>query len=273
MKFFDVDLGNCTYIKTPNGTNVLFDVGSNETFSPIEYIKNRNEDLDYLIISHPHEDHISDLLNMDFTIEPKVLTRNENIPVELIQDRRDNAKNEEDKNKFDKYLDLNNRFNHPVSDEKNPENPKINGGVDFKFFIPNFEEERNDLNDYSLAVLISYSNRKVLLMGDNTLKNIEKMRKNPFWNEIRNVDILLAPHHGRDSCYDVDFVNHVNPSLTIISDESGTNDSASTKYSEKSRGYNVFKNGEYDERSCLTTRKDGMIRVTISNNDLKVIND
>ena len=103
--------------------------------------------------------------------------------------------------------------------------------------------------------------------------NIEKMRKNPFWNEIRNVDILLAPHHGRDSCYDVDFVNHVNPSLTIISDESGTNDSASTKYSEKSRGYNVFKNGEYDERSCLTTRKDGMIRVTISNNDLKVIND
>ena len=49
---------------------------------------------------------------------------------------------------------------------------------------------------------------------------------NSFWNKIEDVDILLAPHHGRDSSYNNDFINHVNPYLTIISDKKGVENSA-----------------------------------------------
>ena len=88
---------------------------------------------------------------------------------------------------------------------------------------------------------------------------------------VENVDILLAPHHGRESCYSQEFMNHVNPAITIISDKpEDNNESASSKYSDNSRGMTILKNGKHEFRSCLTTRNDGDITVTINNSRLSI---
>jgi competence protein ComEC len=39
-----------------------------------------------------------------------------------------------------------------------------------------------------------------------------------FKKVIKNADILLAPHHGRESGFNNDFINLVKPKITIVSD-------------------------------------------------------
>ena len=266
IKFFDVSLGNATLIETET-MNILFDIGYDNTKE--HPLFSFDGDLDYLIITHPHEDHITGLNMIDYK-EPKVLCRNKEIPLNLIQDRIDEAINDEARYVYNKYLELNMRYTEPVANDKSPTNPEINGNVEIYHYYP--EDNSTDLNYYSIATFLKYEGYRILLMGDNTHKNIKELLENrDFCKKAKNIDILLAPHHGRDSSYDEEFLNLLNPQLTIISDERGKDDvSASNKYSKKSRGHDVHENGKIKERYCLTTRNDGIIEVIIKNNQMSV---
>ena len=87
------------------------------------------------------------------------------------------------------------------------------------------------------------------------------MNKKDFLEAISNADILLAPHHGRKSGYCDDFVNTVNPRLTVVSDSKFCDTSYNAQYTNKSRGWTVHKtsNGTSRERKCLTTASDGEV--------------
>ena len=53
--------------------------------------------------------------------------------------------------------------------------------------------------------------------------------------------------------------------ITIISDGRAVDTNASSRYSAKSKGWNVKKgDSTYHERKCLTTRNDGTILTTIA---------
>ena len=63
--FYDVEHGSCTHIMTPNNKHILVDIGSKTCKSITSYIWNRyfghyGGNIDELIITHPHEDHIYD---------------------------------------------------------------------------------------------------------------------------------------------------------------------------------------------------------------------
>ena len=241
LAFFDVNLGNSTLIKTST-MNILFDVGCNEKtgINPLFLFKG---DLNYLIISHPHKDHISGLSRIDYK-EPKVFLRNNHTPLNLIYEQIGSAQTIDDKQLYEKYLELCKRYNKSVQDNTNPENPFINGNVIFKHFIPS-RNDIKDLNYYSLTTFLEYDGVRILLMGDNTKSNIEELLDNPnFLNNTKNIDLLLAPHHGRQSCYKQELMDHLNPKITIISDKSNQDDvTASNKYSSNSRGDWVLKKG------------------------------
>ena len=51
------------WINTPNGTNHWIDLGRTPEFSPSEHVERTYHvsDIDYLVISHPDEDHLEDL--------------------------------------------------------------------------------------------------------------------------------------------------------------------------------------------------------------------
>ena len=110
---------------------------------------------------------------------------------------------------------------------------------------------------------------KVVIPGDNEKGSFDElMGRTSFMNAIENADILLAPHHGRESGYNVDFVNHVNPRLTVVSDGRFCETSANGRYSAKSRGWTVHRrNGMSIERKCLTTNSDGEVLVKFGYND------
>ena len=91
--FWDVQHGSATYIKTPNGTHIVQDLctGSygtnNKDFSPLLHLKNKwgIEQLDWVIITHPHKDHIDDIINFD-KLSPCVLSRPKHLPKDEIME-------------------------------------------------------------------------------------------------------------------------------------------------------------------------------------------
>lgn len=82
MIVWDVQHGNAIYVKTPNNKHLVFDLGiggysgHNQTFSPLGALWHSYNvrKLDFVMITHPHLDHIDDILNLDF-FSPAVFHR------------------------------------------------------------------------------------------------------------------------------------------------------------------------------------------------------
>lgn len=261
IKFYNVEHGNCTHVITPNGKHYLYDIGTKSDKSICKHLKNRyltsGGNLDYLVITHPHIDHIADLENLStYGIEPKVLSRTkEAFP--LLNMPTDGHSQISLKNKANS---MNSQYNCPIDYEKHPVNPSFNGGVTIKSFYPSvMGDEINDVNNFSIVTVLEYGGFKIVLTGDNPCnKLIEMLNQLDFKNAIKDATVLLAPHHGRDGEFCKEFVEAVNPSLTVISDkpiQHETQECSAQKYYNATRGVNW--NGQ--TRYVFTTRKDGTI--------------
>lgn len=261
--FWDVQHGHAAYICTPNNRHIVVDLGigsysSGETFSPLQHIKQSGiNQLDYVVITHPHLDHIDDIMNFD-SLSPKVLLR----PKKISKDDILKGAREQDIPKFDKYFEIDSRYSTPIGEESfnNTKNPANWGGMIIKSFSP-ISCSASNINNHSIVFVVEFASTKIVFTGDNESCSFnELMQNDDFKNAIQNADILLAPHHGRESGYHNDFVSHVNPALTVISDGRFNDNSATSKYSQKSRGWTVFKSDKSSaERYALTTRQDGTI--------------
>lgn len=271
--FWDVQHGNSTYIKTPNGKHIVQDLGigsyekKNEEFSPLLHLKNKYgvNHLDYVIITHPHKDHIDDIMNFDM-LSPRVLSRPKHLPKnEIIKNVQD-----EDKHLFDKYFEIDQRYSSPVSSSEDPSLSNQNGGVEIQTFTPNSNSTSN-INNHSIVTVLSYANSKIILAGDNEPPSWkELLEKETFKNAIKNADILLAPHHGRESGFYSSLFEHFKPSLTIISDGQFCDTSATDRYSKISTGWIVHhRSGDKEKRNCVTTRNDGVIVLKLGYNSDK----
>lgn len=266
--FWDVQHGHATYIKTPNNRHLVIDLGigdysgQNSRFSPLSRLKTKNriKQLDYVIVTHPHLDHIDDILNLR-DLNPKVFHRPEHITnEEIIAGSRTI-----DLPKFREYCYFNSNYSSWSSVEKvNKIDVSKNwGGVKIQVFSPS-SCRKGDFNNHSIVTVLRYAGTKVVIPGDNEICSLRELMNLPlFKRAVKNADILLAPHHGRESGYYSDFVDLVNPSLTIVSDGSVCDTTARHRYSKKSQGYDVFKRSTntYVKRKCLTTRCDGEILV------------
>lgn len=268
--FWDVQHGNAVYVRTPNDRHIVIDLGvgswddNNTIFSPLLHLRNTwgVNQLDYVVVTHPHRDHIDDILNFDL-LSPKVFARPKHITNEEVM----RGVRQQDKPKFDKYCEINNRYNTPISHDSldNTSNPDNWGGLSITSFIPS-TCDKNNFNNHSIVVVLEYLNTKIVIPGDNEKCSLDELMQNSaFKDAVKNSEILLAPHHGRESAYHPDFVTLVNPLLTIVSDGSICDTSANGRYGQKSRGWEVRKKSKYEfqKRYCLTTNSDGEIFVNI----------
>lgn len=264
---WDVQHGNAAYIKSPNGRHIVIDLGigdysgGNTAFSPLRHLRfNYNvQQLDYVIITHPHLDHIDDILNFDL-LNPKVLHR----PRHLTNEEVMQGVRNEDRAKFVKYCEINSRYNTNVQGGlDDPSIPDNFGGLKIMTFVPTTCSHDN-FNNHSLITVMEFAEIKIVIPGDNEACSYEELMKNGSFKEaIKNAYILVAPHHGRESGYNNEFVSMVNPSLTIVSDGRFRDTSANARYSQKSTGWTVYKksNGTKSDRKCLTTNSDGEVTI------------
>ena len=272
MVFWDVQHGHALYVGTDT-RNIVFDLGtgsyvsSDNEFSPLLHLKSKYgiNQLDGVVITHPHSDHLYDIGNFD-TLAPKVLYR----PQHLTEEEIRKANVAADKQYIDKYLEINQRYSSPIPEADDPFIETNNGDVKFQFFIPR-NSARSNINNHSVVTVISHASSKAIIPGDN---------ESPSWNElleddtfktaISGADILLASHHGREAGYSQALFEHILPYLTIVSDGAETDTSATDRYSKKSRGWEVHKrDGTTEDRKCLTTRNDGVIVVKFGINEDK----
>lgn len=193
-----IDVGQADSILLENeGHYMLVDAGNNEDGPKlVNYLKNQNiHQFDYVIGTHPHEDHIGGLDNIieGFDINtfymPDVITTTKT---------------------FEDVLDALGEKNMTLSIPKTNATFKL-GDATVKVLYVGTEDE-SDLNDTSIVLKVTYQNVSFLLTGDASTKVEEKL--NPADLEST---VLKVGHHGSSTATNEKFLNTVNPKYAIIS--------------------------------------------------------
>ena len=197
LKISYLDVGQADSILIQTGSeNMLIDAGNNSDGPNIvEYLKNQNiNNFKYVIGTHAHEDHIGgiDDIIYNFDIEhfymPDVITTTKTF--EDVLDALENKKV---------------RFETPnIGDTFNL------GEANIKIIYVGTDNK--NLNNSSIVLKLKYKNAEFLFMGD-----LEKSIEKELLNEDIKADILKVGHHGSDSSSSKEFIEKVNPSMSIIS--------------------------------------------------------
>ncbi|HJV60463.1 MAG TPA: hypothetical protein VJ743_05920 [Albitalea sp.] len=146
--------------------------------------------------------------------------------------------------------------------------PPIIPGVDLSWFwnpYPFFDDE----NNLSLVALLNIRGITFMFPGDMERKGFDNMLRTcaPFRNAVAAVNVLVAPHHGRENgiCPDMFDEHGCNPNIVVISDDYKQYNTQETTgyYSRKVKGITWFRDG--GARYVLTTRRDGEVRFSFRN--------
>ena len=258
--FWDVQHGSAAFITTPNKRRIVVDLGagiygSERPFSPVSVLRANGllDELDLLIITHPHADHIADIDSLSGLKVRDLITPP--IPEAVLAQTAVNAGPE-----FDTYRNLVASFDYPMPFSFAGSRVHDWDGVKITSFFPNCQS--SNINDYSAVMLFEYSDTKLLLAGDNEECSWRALlEERSFVKAIRGIDVLVAPHHGRQSGFYPPLFEVIHPKITIISDGPLQDTSATERYSAVTSGWKVRAGSSSEKRKCVTSRCDGNILV------------
>lgn len=242
----------------------MLDLGANiETeFSPIKFTKAmwKLSALDYLMISHPHVDHIRDITNLD-KLPPKVFRRRSIEERKLIPADVSAS----DRAILEAYLKIDANYNEPVSPELDPTSSSWNTGAYFSSFSIDADWE-TDSNNTSIVTFFKLGNFTLVYPGDIESRGWEMLLKNKnFVNVLKTTWFFVASHHGREVGFSQEVMKIAQPGLVIISDSWFKDTSVTSRYSNEASGFNVEDNNKQvtEKRKVVSTRNDGRIVIDI----------
>lgn len=198
IHYIDVGQGDSELIQIDD-KNILIDAGTSDK-KALDYLKSIGiKKLDYVIATHPHEDHIG---SMDDVIKeydigmfyaPKV-TQTTKTYENMIKALRDK--------------------NLKITVPKVGDALTI-GDATLTFLAPN-SEKYDDMNNYSIVSKLKYGNKSFIFMGD-----AEDISENEMLKKQLDVqaDVLKVGHHGSHSSTTQAYLDKVNPKYAIISCE------------------------------------------------------
>lgn len=272
--FINVGKGNCTVIDFPSGHLSVVDIDDSRTISeaqrnqmslekkasltnPIDYIisnfENR-EEIFRFILTHPDMDHMSGIK----TLFKKKRIRNFWHVPENKPDPGNWENSPYDKADWEFYQSLKNEKINNVT----VINPLRNGtanccwvqdGVSILLPSKTLMEKAEESGEYdhlSYVLQINYNGIRAMLTGDASKAALDDIVAN-YSTDCLQSSILLAPGHGSENHVSKDFLNAVEPRLTIVSVAEGV-DYDSDAYKNYGR--------------VLSTKHYGNVKVRIEDN-------
>lgn len=192
-----IDVGQADAILIENDKKyMLIDAGNNEDGDLlVNYFKDKNiTDFEYVVATHPHEDHIGGMDN---------IIKNFNIKNYYMPDCYTTTKT------FEELLD--------ALEEKNLsfETPDIDSEFllgDALFKVLYTGTDKRDLNNTSIVLRMTYKDVSFMFTGDATNTTEKKI----IAKDLQS-DVLKVGHHGSQYSTSDEFLDKVNPKYAIIS--------------------------------------------------------
>lgn len=238
VHFIDVGQGDATLIAC-DGHYMLIDAGNNDKGTTVQsYLMSQGvEKLDYVIGTHPDADHIGGLdvviykFDCDTIIMPDVAndTRTYDDVVQAMKSKG--------------Y-----QTTYPVVGET-----YTLGGATFTIVAPN-ADYGDDMNDWSVGVLVQNGNNRFLFTGDAEEKAEEDILNNGI--DI-SADVYAAAHHGSKTATSQAFLDKVSPTYVVISAGEGNkygHPHAEVLNRLRAAGISVFRT---DEQGTIVATSDG----------------
>ncbi len=207
IHFIDIGYGDAILIKSPSGEYSLIDTGYPQSRDKLlDYLRDRGVmRLEYLIVTHPHADHLGNAVDVLKEIGAENL--------------RDNGQKID---RFDEYLtrEMAEEYEKEFRGNKNYSVLKAGdtirwGDMEFEVLWPRETVTSTDWNTNSLLMMLKLGEFKALLAGDfNTKGEIIILEEG---KPDLKADLLKIGHHGSGDSSGPRFIKAVSPKRGVIS--------------------------------------------------------
>ncbi|HJQ69221.1 MAG TPA: MBL fold metallo-hydrolase [Blastocatellia bacterium] len=202
VHFLDVGQGDSELIRLPSGGTILIDTGARGA-PTVEMLKRLGVgDIDLVIATHPHEDHIGEMVDVMRAFKVKEVWD----PGFAYPTRT--------------YLNMLKEIDSQNIKFENPKrgHTRAFGDVTLEVLHPGatfISEDRDDANDASMVVRLTFGNKRFLFTGDAEEASWRQMI-DANKSSLR-ADLLKAAHHGSDDGTTGNVLDAVRPEIVTIS--------------------------------------------------------
>ncbi len=201
VRFLDVGQGDSCLISLPTGETMLIDAGSKPAGKTVSQALEDIgvQEVDYFILTHPHEDHIGGAVSVLEAFEVGEIFMPRTSHTTVTYEKLLNAIN-------DKGLSI----NEAKKGEIVIESPLV--GLEAGFLGP--QKRYDDLNDMSAVLFLKYDSTTFLFTGDICAPAEKDMLEADL---LSKVDVLKVAHHGSNGSTGAAFLKATAPSIAVIS--------------------------------------------------------
>ncbi|WP_349409541.1 ComEC/Rec2 family competence protein [Pseudalkalibacillus sp. SCS-8] len=200
MHVIDVGQADSIYIETSNGKHVLIDSGDeHDGHKVVSYLQKRGiHQIDYLIATHPHHDHIGSMEDIFKAFE---------IETVYMPDVKYHT------TYYKKLMKSISKSGVERKEAKAGVKVKLARNISMEFIAPG-KQHYKSLNDYSAVVRLEHGKKRFLLMADAGITSENELLKRI---DQEKVDVLKVAHHGANTGTGHALLKKTDPDYAIIS--------------------------------------------------------